>query len=69
MKTYLIKVRFALSGLTVYKAETKDIYHWVGKFYLSSIEKIEDIRYSDWNQESENYWVEQGYTIYNKKKA
>lgn len=65
MKTYLVKVRYALTGLLVYKVETEDLYHDVGKLVLRSIEKIEDIRYSDWTQEREDFWIENGYTIYN----
>lgn len=66
--TYLLKVRYSLSGLQVYKITTTDIYHSVGKLVLSSIEHIERIDYSEWSQTREDFWKEEGYNIFPYKK-
>ena len=46
MKQYLVKVRYALSGLVVYEVETDNIYRVIGKLVVTSIEHIERIDYS-----------------------
>lgn len=63
MKEYLVKVRYALSGLRVYKVKTDNIYRIVGKFYCTSIEHIEKIDYSRWTPEREKFWADEGYKI------
>lgn len=63
MKEYLVKVRYALSGLRVYKVKTDNIYRIVGKFYCTSLEHIERIDYSKWTPEREKFWVDEGYKI------
>lgn len=63
MKEYLVKVRYALSGLRVYKIKTDNIYRIVGKLYCSSLEHIERIDYSKWTPEREQFWISEGYTV------
>lgn len=63
MKEYLVKVRYALSGLRVYKIKTDNIYRIIGKFHCTSIEHIERIDYSRHTPEREQYWVDEGFTI------
>ena len=63
MKEYIVKVRYALSGLRVYKIKTDNIYRIVGKFYCTSIEHIERIDYSRHTPEREQFWVDNGYKI------
>ncbi len=63
MKEYLVKVRYALSGLKVYKVETDNIYRIVGKIYCTSIEHIKRIDYSTYTPENEQFWVDEGYKV------
>lgn len=63
MKEYLVKVRYALSGLKVFKVKTDNIYRIVGKFYCTSIERIERIDYSQYTAEREQFWIDEGYEI------
>ena len=63
MKEYLVKVRYALSGLKVFKVKTDNIYRIVGKFYCTSIERIERIDYSRYTAEREQFWIDEGYKI------
>lgn len=63
MKEYLVKVRYALSGVRVYKIKTDNIYRIVGKFYCTSLEHIERIDYSRYTPEREQFWVDEGYKI------
>ena len=63
MREYLVKVRYALSGLKVFKIKTDNIYQIIGKFYCTSIEHIERINYSRWTSEREKFWVDEGYKI------
>lgn len=63
MIEYLVKVRYALSGVRVYKIKTDNIYRIVGKFYCTSLEHIERIDYSRWSPEREQFWVNEGYKI------
>lgn len=63
MKEYLVKVRYALSGLRVFKVKTDNIYRVVGKFYCTSIEHIERIDYSRYTPEREQFWIDEGYKI------
>lgn len=63
MKEYIVKVRYALSGLRVYKIKTDNIYRIVGKFYCTSIEHIKRIDYSRHTLEREQFWVDNGYKI------
>lgn len=63
MKEYLVKVRYALSGLRVYRVRTDNIYRIVGKFYCTSLEKIDRIDYSIYTPEREKFWVSEGYEV------
>ena len=65
MREYLVKVRYALSGLRVYRVRTDNIYRIVGKFYCTSIEKIDRIDYSIYTPEREQFWIDEGYEIKN----
>lgn len=62
-KTYLLKVRYALSGVKVFKVKTDNVYRIIGKFYSSSLEHIERIDYSDWTPEREQFWIDEGFEI------
>lgn len=63
MKEYLVKVRYALSGLRVYRIKTDNIYRIVGKFVCTSLEHIERIDYSRYTPEREKFWIDEGFTI------
>lgn len=62
-KTYLIYVRYALSGTCIYKIKTNDIYHVIGKLYCKSIEQIECIIYNIYTETREEFWKTAGYSI------
>lgn len=62
-KTYLLKVRYALSRLRIYMITTRSIYYSVGALICNSIEKVEDVRYSEWSPERANYWEDQNFEI------
>lgn len=62
-KEYLVKVRYTLSRLRVYRIKTDNIYRIVGKFYCTSIEHIERIDYSIYTPEREKFWADEGYKI------
>lgn len=63
MKDYIVKVRYALSRIRVFKVTTDNIYRIVGKIYCTTIERIDRIDYSRWTIEREQFWVSEGYTI------
>ena len=63
MKEYLVKVRYALSGLKVFRVRTDNIYQIVGKFYCTSLERIDRIDYSIYTPEREKFWVSEGYEV------
>lgn len=63
MKEYLVKVRYALSGLVVYKVKTDNIYRIIGKIYCTSIEHIDRVDYSRCIPEREQFWEKEGYEI------
>ena len=63
MKQYLVKVRYALSGLVVYEVETDNIYRVIGKLVVTSTEHIERIDYSRCTFEREQFWIDKGYKI------
>ena len=65
MKEYLVKVRYALSGLRVFRVKTDNIYRIVGKFYCTSLERIDRIDYSVYTPEREKFWVSEGYEVNN----
>lgn len=65
MREYLVKVRYSLSGLKVFKIKTDNIYRIIGKFYCTSIENIKRIDYSTYTPEREQFWVNEGYEIKN----
>ena len=67
MKKYLLKVRYALSGLRVYEVETDNIYRIIGKMICTSMEHIERIDYSRFTLERLQYWIDEGFKI-NKDK-
>ena len=60
MREYLVKVRYLLSGLKVFKIKTDNIYRIIGKFYCTSIEYIERIAYSTYTPEREQFWINEG---------
>ncbi len=62
-KTYIMRVRYALRGLRIYKIETTDIYHIIGKLYCNSIEHIERIDYSIYTENKDIFWRNLGYKI------
>lgn len=63
MEEFLVKVRYNLSGLRVYKIKTDNIYRIIGKFYATSIEKIDRIDYSIHTPGREQFWIDEGYKI------
>lgn len=63
MKEYLVKVRYALSGLFVYKVKTDNIYRIIGKIHCTSIERIDRFDYSRFTLEKEQFWKDLGYKI------
>ena len=63
MKEYLVCVRYALSGLFVYKVQTDNIYRIIGKIYCTSTERIDRISYSRYASKKSNYWKKEGYKI------
>ena len=62
-KTYLIYVRYALSGTYIYKIKTTDIYHVIGKLYCRSVEQIELVYYNIYTETREELWKSAGYSI------
>ena len=62
-KHYLLKVRYSLSGLRVYKVKTDSVYRIIGKIYVTSIESIDRIDYSLHSEEREQFWIDEGYKI------
>lgn len=67
MKEYLVMVRYALSGLFVYKVKTDNIYRIIGKIYCTSIERIDRIDYSRYALKKEIFWGENGYKLIDYK--
>ncbi len=70
MKTYLLKVRkYSIITnnyeLYVYKVTTDNIYRIIGKMMATSLEHIKRVDYSEWMQEREDYWKENGFEIRN----
>lgn len=63
MKKYILKVRYALSGLRVYEVETDNIYRIIGKMICTSMEHIERIDYSRFTLERLQYWIDEGFKI------
>ena len=63
MKKYLLKVRYALSGMRVYEVETDNIYRIIGKMICTSMEHIERIDYSRFTLERLQYWIDEGFKI------
>lgn len=63
MREYLVKVRYALSGLKVYRVKTDNIYRIIGKFYCTSLEHISRIDYSRYTSERETFWISEGFKI------
>ena len=63
MKEYLVKVRYALSGLRVFRVRTDNIYRIVGKLYCTSLERIDRIDYSVYTSGREKFWVREGYEV------
>ena len=63
MKEYLVIVRYALSGVFVYKVQTDNIYRIIGKFYCTSIERIDRIDYSRYTSKKATFWKKEGYEI------
>ena len=67
MKEYILIVRYALSGLSVYKVKTDNIYRIIGKFYSTSIERIDRICYPRYSFEKEIFWEKEGYKLIDYK--
>lgn len=63
MKKYILKVRYALSGLRVYEVETDNIYRIIGKMICTSMEHIERIDYSRFTLERLQYYIDEGFKI------
>lgn len=63
MREYLVKVRYALSWLKVYRVKTDNIYRIIGKFYCTSLEHISRIDYSRYTSERETFWISEGFKI------
>ena len=63
MKKYLLKVRYAMSGLRVYEVETDNIYRIIGKMICTSMEHIERIDFSRFTLERLQYWIDEGFKI------
>ena len=63
MKKYLLKVRYALSGLRVYEVETDNIYRIIGKIICTSMEHIVRIDFSKFTPERLQYWIDEGFKI------
>lgn len=63
MKKYLLKVRYALSGLRVYEVETDNIYRIIGKMICTSMEHIDRIDFSQYTLERLQYWIDEGFEI------
>ncbi len=63
MKKYLLKVRYALSGLRVYEVETDNIYRIIGKIICTSMEHIVRIDFSQFTLERLQYWIDEGFKI------
>lgn len=62
-REYLVRVRYALSGLKIYRVKTDNIYRIIGKFYCTSFERIKRIDYSRYNRGSKRYWENEGFEI------
>lgn len=63
MKEYLVTVRYALSGLFIYKVKTDNIYRIIGKIHCTSIEHIDRVDYLRFTPEKERIWKDLGYEI------
>ena len=63
MREYLVKVQYALSGLKVYRVKTDNIYRIIGKFYCTSLERINMIYYSRYTSEKEAFWISEDFEI------
>lgn len=63
MREYLVKVQYALSGIKVYRVKTDNIYRIIGKFYCTSLERIDRVDYSRCNKEREKYWENECFEI------
>ena len=63
MTEYIVKVQYALSGLKVYRVKTDNIYRIIGKFYCTSLERINRIDYSRYTSKREAFWVSEGFEI------
>lgn len=64
MKTYLFYVRFALSGLMVFRCKTDDPFHTMGEIHYRTIERIDRMTYVEQTQTRLDYWKEQNQSIY-----
>ena len=68
MKTYLVYVsKYSIFAndyrLHVYKVTTDCIYRIIGKIYHTSLEHIQRISFSEYNEEREKFWKDGGFTI------
>ena len=61
---YLFYVRFSLSGLKAYEAETNDPWHTMGEMIYRNIEHIERITFKEDNPASREYLKENNIEVW-----
>lgn len=64
MKEYLIYVNYSLSGCTIYKVTTKDIFHDIGVLMYCAPEMVKFFTFVECTSERLEYWKEQKKTIH-----
>ena len=50
--------------IVIYKVTTSDIFHTVGEIYYRTLEALKRVTFSEWTEERERYWTDQGCTIH-----
>lgn len=60
---YLLYIRYSLSGLSVYEAETEDIFHVIGKAHYCAPEQITWFQFVKDEQFRRDFWKDHGHTI------
>lgn len=53
--------------LKVYKCNTKDAMHTIGEIKFRTMEEIKRIDINEWTQDREQYWIDNGYEVYEWK--
>lgn len=51
----------------VYKCQTKDALHTIGEIHFRTEVEIKRIDINEWTEEREQYWIDNGYEIYDWK--